>query len=881
MTTIPDQQSVEFFDDAWKNKNSDERLRAITQLSHGERKVQQTLIQIALHDEHISVRIAALKHIHDLDLLVELRDQQGPLQQSAAQQYFRVLAGSHDAAISEAQRLQTIRGLSKAGLKQVALLAKSKTAGSEALNLIDEPEELMDLSLFAASVHVRKNAALKISDKALLLELRKKVQNKDKTVFKVVDRRISEQADPGKPGKASPNGKNLQSRQAQPAPAIKKSKAAPAQQASKSNAKPEPGKTETVDIKTPDVSSTASEKVEPKSKEAKAPAPAAIDPQVQLPRLEAELGKTSYKNTGRLNALRTSVNSLRKAVAQASEELQEKTSKLHNTLLEMQEKNRSQQQHLKEATESLLLLLEKALEDGQSHDALPAWDKIQGNISNTSGKLKAALQKQANNHRDKLNELRDWKIFASTEKKKGLVAQMQHLIESKMHAADKSKHIGNMHKQWKTLGRSSRNEALWREFKKLSDKAYEPCKEYFKQRKQLMASNLKQRRGICDRLEQELKTLAEENLNISNLNTLLRDAENEWKQFAPIEHSRIKSLQKRYYGLVNQFRKLRKNALRTNSKQKRDYITQARSLAASEDNNSAMSEAKRLQQQWKKLGPTSYKEDKKFWEDFRAACDKIFAKRNQQTAETRKHVQQAESSLENILQSMASIFTLDDDSFRKSRSDFQDLIQRFSTAMDPRIKNQRKRLLDQFNGSKRKIESRFNTLPNKKAVLLKNAVLAKSKFLEQLEDKLLNSKDDEQFNKLKNQIDRKAWEDIEPADSLQYEEALHDRLGKIIATVSVEELRNLAQECEVQIRNLCIDLEIRANIDTPPEDQALRMQIQLAQLKNGFGQSRPDHKENLKVAMDAELLGLCIGPLSATVQKQLSQRLDGAIRKLM
>ena len=881
MAKIPDQQSIEFFDDAWKNKNSDERLRAITQLSHGDSEGQQTLIQIALHDEHIAVRFAALKRVHDLDLLVELRDQQGPLQESAAQQYFRVLAGSHDADMNEAQRLQTIRGLSKAGLKQVALLAKSKTAGSEALGLIDEPEELMDLSLFAASVHVRKNAALKINDKALLLELRKKVQNKDKTVFKVVDRRISEQADPGKPDKANPSGKNLKSSKAQPAAVIGKSKAAPAQQAPKSNAKAEPGKIETADSKTPDVSSTASETVVPKSNEAKPPAPEAIDPEVQLPRLEAELGKTSYKNTGRLNALRMSVNSLRKAVAQASEEVQEQTSKLHNTLLEMQEKNRSHQQHLKEVTESLLLLLEKALEDGQSHDALPAWDKIQSNINNTSGKLKAALQKQANNHRDKLNELRDWKIYASTEKKIGLVAQMQHLIESKMHAADKSKHIGNMHRQWKALGRSSQNQALWREFKKLSDKAYEPCKEYFKQRKQLMASNLKQRRGICDRLEQELKTLPEENLNISNLNTLLRDAENEWKQFSPIEHSKIKSLQKRFYGLVNQFRKLRKNALRTNSKQKQDYITQARSLADSEDNNSAMSEAKRLQQQWKKLGPTSYKEDKKFWEDFRAACDKIFAKRNQQTTETRKQLQQAESSLENILQSMASNFALDDDSFRKSRSDFQDLIQRFSTAMDPRIKNQRKRLLDQFNGLKRKIESRFNTLPNKKAVLLKNAVLAKSKFLEQLEDKLLNSKDDEQFNELKNQIDRKAWEDIEPANNLQYEEALRDRLGKIIATASVEELRNLAQECEVQIRSLCIDLEIRANIDTPPEDQALRMQIQLDQLKNGFGQSRPDHKENLKVAMDAELLGLCIGPLSATVQKQLSQRLDGAIRKLM
>ncbi|MCH8264147.1 MAG: DUF349 domain-containing protein, partial [Proteobacteria bacterium] len=795
MATIPDQQSIEFFDSAWKNKNSGERLRAMTQLSRNHSEGQQALIQIALHDEHVAVRIGALKHVHDLDVLVELRDRQGPLQESAAHQYLRVLAGSHDSDISEAQRLQSIRSLPKAGLKQVALLAKSKTAGSEALNLIDEPEELMDLSLFAASVHVRKNAALKITDKALLLELRKKVQNKDKTVFKVVDRRISAQADNRKPGEASQTGKNPKSKKTKPAAVIAKSKTAPVQKSPKRNAKPEIGKLETADIKTQDVRTKAPETPEPKSKGAKTPAPEAIDPEVQLPRLEAELSKTSYKNTGRLNSLRADVNSLRKAVAHASEEVKEKTNSMHNALLEMQEKNRSHQEHLKEVTESLLLLLAKALEDGQSHAALPAWDKIQGNISNTSGKLRAALQKQANNHKDKLNELRDWKIFASTEKKKDLVTQMQHLIESKMHAADKSKHISNMHRQWKALGRSSQNEALWREFKKLSDKAYEPCKDYFKQRKQLMASNLKQRRGICDRLEQELKTLAEENLNISNLNTLLRDAENEWKQFAPVEHSRIKSLQKRYYGLVNQFRKQRKNASRTNSKQKQEYITQARSLADMEDNNSAMSEAKRLQQQWKKLGPTSYKEDKKFWEDFRAACDKIFAKRNQQTAESRKQLQQAEGSLEKILQSMATVFELDDDSFRKSRTDYQDLIQQFSTAMDPRIKTQRKRLLDQFNGLKRKIDSRFNTLPNKKAMLLKNAVLAKSKFLEQLEDKLLNSKDDEQFNELKNQIDRKAWEDIEPANNLQYEEALRDRLGKIIATASFEDLRNLAPKC--------------------------------------------------------------------------------------
>ena len=60
-----------------------------------------------------------------------------------------------------------------------------------------------------------------------------------------------------------------------------------------------------------------------------------------------------------------------------------------------------------------------------------------------------------------------------------------------------------MHQEWKALGHSNQNEQLWKEFKKVSDEAYEPCKEHFKQRKQLMNDNLLKRREICDTLEAE------------------------------------------------------------------------------------------------------------------------------------------------------------------------------------------------------------------------------------------------------------------------------------------------------------------------------------------------------------------------------------------
>ena len=850
MATSSSKQASEILDSTWEIQSPGDRLRTIKQLGADANATQEALSYIARHDEHESVRRGAVKFIQDLDVLFELQSVQGVMQESAAQQYYRILAGNFEAGISQQQRVASISTLPAAALKQVALLAKCKVAGTEALSRIDQAVELADLSLFAVSVHVRKNAALKIQDSRLLAEIRDKVRDKDKTVFKVIEQRLSAILDSRKEEEHSAQRV-----------ATTSTKAAPTTLSVASEAKAE-----------------AKAEVKAAVKPVKQPP---LNPEKELPKLEQELSKLSYKNTAHLNALHHSLNNLSKVIAASNTDLAPRANTLHEVLTEKLKKNNAHQDQLRKNTEALLDTLKQALEEGQSHDALPAWDKIQGNISNTSGKLRASLQKQANLHKNTLNELRDWKIYAATEKKKDLVKQMQHLIESKMHAADRSRHIGNMHRDWKALGRSNQNEALWREFKKLSDEAYAPCKDYFKQRKLLMASNLEQRRELCDKLESDLTNIDKENVNIAKLNKLLSGSEQDWKRYAPVEQSKIRNLQKRYYLVVNKLRKLRKVSLRENGKLKQDYISQAQALCELEDNQQAMNNARSLQQQWKKVGPTSYKEDNKYWEEFRAACDKIFEKRNQEAENFRESLKQIEKNIAKILQSLESLFNLDDDAFRKSRVDFQDLMQEFSSSLDPRIKKQRTRLLDKFNGLKRNIEMRFKNLPDKKRQLLKNALLAKSKFLEKIESKLLASKDEKQFVEIKDQLDNGAWEQIESSGNAQYEEALQDRLQNTVNAGSLDALRSLAQECEAKVRSLCIELEIRANIDTPKHDQALRMQIQLNQLKHGFGQSKPDRNDNTKYAMDAELKSFCLGPLATPIQQELTQRLQGAIRKLL
>lgn len=911
MATTSDKKTAITLLEDWDNLNPKARLRALEKLDSSDSEAQAELNRIAKNDEHIEVRCGAIMLLSDLGALKHLQKEESPVKDSALQQSYRILAGTIGSPLSEAQRLSQLKDLPTAAVKQIALISKCKKTATETIGMLSEAEDLRDLCLFASSVNVRKGAALKIEDIEILTEIREKVAGKDKTVFKVIDQRLNQaekspetKPEPAKKikpeaGAESPKKDHLDTEQAKPAKERKKtegnaaeSKAAEIKETSKSPAKPKPP----------------------------------LDAEKELPALELEFPKLSYKNTIRLYEVRSTLNKLRHNAESLKPELLARIETLKTQVAEKLDKNIEYQEKTRQSTELLLESLKQALEDGKSESAMQAWDKIQGNISNTSNRIREVLQKQANEYKAKLTELRDWKTFASTEKKKELLTQMQHLIDSKMHAADRSKHISKMHQEWKSLGRSNQNELLWKKFKKLSDEAYEPCKEYFKQRKQLMIDNLNQRRKICDHLEAELKSLqadkeelpdhgavqvdekpltadspiepesetpqesmdhgkskpeADNKVNIATLNKLLSTAEKDWKRFAPIEQSKIKSLQKRFYATVNEIRKLRKASSSTNARQKQLCVAQAQALVELEDNKKAMNEAKQLQLQWKKIGPTSYKEDNKYWLEFRAACDQIFEKRNQVSNELKENLKKAEHNLAELLQSMESLFKLDDDSFRKARSEYQDLAQKFSNALDPRLKQQRGRLLDQFNALKRKIDSRFKTLPDKKQQQLKKIILEKVGFLTRIEDELLSAKDDSQFLERHNQLDSSAWKSIESSGNKKLESALEERMQSVAKAQSSDSIQKLAQKSESSLRSLCIQTEIRANIETPAQDQAQRMQIQLQQLKNGFGQSKPDPKENAKHAMEVELESYCFGPLGNECRQELNQRLQGAIKKLL
>lgn len=627
------------------------------------------------------------------------------------------------------------------------------------------------------------------------------------------------------------------------------------------------------DAATPPAQEPASAAKEEHEKEKEKPA---LDVQAEFTSLEQQIQTLSHNQSVALVTFENNLNRARKFIADGDKKLASVADSLREKLQEILARNQTHQESLLEQSKEFISKLEKALEEGLSNEALSTWDNIQGNVNNTTGEIKKSLQPLLVPFKSKIAELRDRKIIAATEKKKELVEQMKSLSDSSMNPGDKSRQISKMHRDWKALGRSNQNEELWLEFKQASDKASEACKEYFKQRKQQMAANLQARQTLCNELEQEFKAIKDGSPTLSQLNKLLKQADDTWKKHAPVDHNKIKTLQKRYYDVVNELRKMRKTLVRNSAQVKKELIARAAALLEGDDTKLAMSEAKKLQQEWKQAGPGAYKDDKQLWEKFRGLCDQIFSFRDKEKADRRSRLDDAQKQLQPLLKELEVLAAVVDDQLREKRKHYQHLQQSFSGFLDQIPGKQRGKFRDQFNTIKRKLDTRYQALPDKKSQALLDGVRACAIYLQEFENNAPGKQTGEP-NKTAEAFDQDHWQSLLAEISAERRSRLQERADFLFKP---EQQKDTAEAARQAFRQLCISAEIRANMESPEEDQARRMELQLSQLQTGFGQGKHQQNKTGEFAVNCRLDALCLGPLQEEERKQFQERLDKSLQRL-
>ncbi|MDG5498649.1 DUF349 domain-containing protein [Marinobacter sp. BGYM27] len=279
------------------------------------------------------------------------------------------------------------------------------------------------------------------------------------------------------------------------------------------------------------------------------------------------------------------------------------------------------------ALDSLLDRLEKSLEQNLFKESSQLHKQAQHAFNSLDRRHASARQARLTLLGRQLHDLQDWRGFATRPKQEELCGAMEYLADQHMEPEAKAERIKELQKEWRELGGSS-DQSLWQRFKAASDAAYAPCQAYFEAKSELKDANLQTRKAICDQLAEFVENANWSSMDWKAVEQIHRVAREEWRQAWPVDFKANRGLQKRFDGLLKQVEAPLEEARQKNEALKLDIVKRAEDLLTHEPLSDAMTQAKSLQKEWEQIGITHHREDRKMWQAFRAACDGIFARRD-------------------------------------------------------------------------------------------------------------------------------------------------------------------------------------------------------------------------------------------------------------
>jgi hypothetical protein len=269
---------------------------------------------------------------------------------------------------------------------------------------------------------------------------------------------------------------------------------------------------------------------------------------------------------------------------------------------------------------------ERALRDMKAAlDELPALPSRRDAelITEELRRIQAALTPRAR----ELRELEEWKRFANAQVQEELCGRVEALLnETDLEKA--ARELREIQARWKDVAEAPRAhaQALWRRYRRAADELRARCDVHFKAQAEVRLANLKAREALCERAEA-----------LAGSSDWIRTAEEikklqaEWKAIGAVPRQQAQALWKRFRAACDQFftrrhedLARRKETWAANLARKEALCARAEALAESSEWEAAAAELRRLQADWKTVGPVKKNRSEAIWQRFRAACDKFF-----------------------------------------------------------------------------------------------------------------------------------------------------------------------------------------------------------------------------------------------------------------
>jgi Domain of Unknown Function (DUF349) len=226
-----------------------------------------------------------------------------------------------------------------------------------------------------------------------------------------------------------------------------------------------------------------------------------------------------------------------------------------------------------------------------------------------------------------LRDVADWQRWANVGIQEQLCEKME-ALKTVEDPEEIAKQVRELQQQWRQAADVPRaqGEVLWRRFKAAHDEAWTRCESHFAAQAEARAENLAKKVALCERAE----SLAESTNWIQTADEIKR-LQAEWKAIGPVSRGQEKSIWERFRGACDRFFTRRhadlaerKTVWAANLAKKDALIAQVEALRESTDWEASANEIKRLQAEWKTIGPVKKTRSEALWQRFRGACDQFF-----------------------------------------------------------------------------------------------------------------------------------------------------------------------------------------------------------------------------------------------------------------
>jgi hypothetical protein len=231
-----------------------------------------------------------------------------------------------------------------------------------------------------------------------------------------------------------------------------------------------------------------------------------------------------------------------------------------------------------------------------------------------------------------LRDMDDWQRWANAGVQEALCVQVEKLLEVD-DLAVAARQLREAQARWKQVATAPRDQSqvLWTRFKAASDAVRAKCDVYFVQLGQEQAANQERKEALCAQAE----ALSSSSDWIKTADAI-KALQVEWKAVGPAPRSQEKPLWDRFHAACDAFFTRRREDLQqrkedwaANLEKKEALCAQAEAIAETTEWQKGVEEIKRLQAEWKTIGPVRKTRADAVWQRFRAACDRFFERYHQ------------------------------------------------------------------------------------------------------------------------------------------------------------------------------------------------------------------------------------------------------------